>query len=278
MANPPPKEEEEAEDWLVTYADAITLLMAFFVMLVSFSKVDISMFEKVAAGIKNEIGMGKQHSSPTEDFKKRLEDAVYEMQADQVVHVKATSKGIEIELASGAFFKPGTAQINPEAHDLLAQMGDSLATPRFRLYMIDVEGHTDDDPISTPMFPSNWELSSARASAVVRFLIDRKIDSERIKASAFAETRPKVPNRDEEGAAIPENQAENRRVTINVSPLEWDQRLAMLKKMEAEAMAKRRAEQRGEGGEEEMFAPKPGAEEGSDAFGASEENPAFQPN
>ena len=84
------------------------------------------------------------------------------------------------------------------------------------LYSIDIEGHTDDAPISTPQFPSNWELSSARASAVARFLIGRGIKPERISVIGYADTKPKVPNRNAAGNPIPENRQENRRVMVRV--------------------------------------------------------------
>ena len=87
MPPPPPvQDEEEAEDWLTTYADAITLLMAFFVMLVSFSKIDIPTFEKVAAGIKNELGK-RDTQSPISLLKIDVQDTVYQQQADQAVNV-----------------------------------------------------------------------------------------------------------------------------------------------------------------------------------------------
>jgi chemotaxis protein MotB len=81
-------------------------------------------------------------------------------------------------------------------------------------YSVDVEGHTDDDLISTAQFHSNWELSAARATNVVKFLISRGVDRVRLRAIGYADTQPKVLNRDEEGNPIKENQIENRRVVI----------------------------------------------------------------
>lgn len=229
--NPP--EEEECEEWLVTYADAITLLMAFFVMLVSFSKIDLNMFDQVTTGIAKEIGKRTQVSQ-SQMLKQEVEDAVYEMNADEVVHVQADSKGIVITLASGAFYKPGSAEIREEAIPLLDDMAKSLGDTRFRTYLIEVEGHTDDSSISTLQFPSNWELSAGRAAGVVRHFLTKNIDPERVKVAAFADTRPVAPNRDADGKPIPENMNENRRVVIHVSPLPWEERQVMLRKMEEE--------------------------------------------
>ncbi len=218
-----PAEEEESEDWLVTYADAITLLMAFFVMLLNFSKIDIPMFEAVAAGIANEIGMGAQQT-PMQLLKLDLDAVVFSMQADQAVDVGTDEKGVVMELASAAFYKPGSADIRPEAVAVLKKLGQTLMAPRYRMYIVEIEGHTDDDPIHTARYPSNWELSAGRAAAVVRFFIGDGMDAVRLKASGLAATRPKVPNRDETGAPIPENQAQNRRVIVRVYPMSLDER------------------------------------------------------
>ena len=194
LANKEP--EEEKEDWLVTYADAITLLMAFFVMLLNFSKIDIPKFEEVAAGIKDEIGTGEPTVTPTQMLKIDVQDVVYSMQADEAVDVGTDDQGVVIELSSSAFYKPGSADIRPEAFPVLDKMAQTLDSPRYQTYMIEIEGHTDDDPIHTARYPSNWELSAGRATGVVRLFIEQGMDASRMKASGYAETRPKVPNRD----------------------------------------------------------------------------------
>ena len=228
-----PQETEEAEDWLVTYADAITLLMAFFVMLLNFSKIDIPKFEAVAAGIAKEIGM-QDRQTPMQLLKLDIQDVVFSMQADQAVEVGTDEKGVVMELASGAFYKPGSADIRDEAVAVLQKLAKTLLAPRYRMYVVEVEGHTDDDPISTSRFPSNWELSAGRATRVVRFFIDQKMEPMRLKATGFAETRPKAPNRDASGTPIPENQAKNRRVVIRVYPMDLDEREKMQREVGVE--------------------------------------------
>ena len=228
-----PQEVEEAEDWLVTYADAITLLMAFFVMLLNFSKIDIPKFDAVAAGIAKEIGMSVRQT-PTQLLKLDIQDVVFSMQADQAVDVGTDEKGVVMELASAAFYKPGSADIRDEAVAVLLKLTKTLMAPRYRLFVVEVEGHTDDDPISTRQFPSNWELSAGRATRVVRFFIDQKMKPMRLKATGFAETRPKAPNRDSAGTPIPENQAKNRRVVIRVYPMDLDEREKMQREVGVE--------------------------------------------
>jgi chemotaxis protein MotB len=205
-------------------------------MLLNFSKIDIPMFEEVAAGIKDEIGMGggEPTVTPTQMMKIDVEDVVYSMQADEVIDVGTDEKGVVIELASSAFYKPGSADIRQDAFAVLRKLAQTLDSPRYQTYIIEIEGHTDDDPIHTARYPSNWELSAGRATGVVRLFIEQGMDASRMKASGFAEGRPKVPNRDASGAPIRENQATNRRVIIRVYPMSLDERKEMLEKIELE--------------------------------------------
>jgi chemotaxis protein MotB len=224
MATPEYVEEiEEKEDWLVTYADAITLLMAFMVMLLTFAEYDMPAFETTANAIKNNL-TGQESTSPTQLLRIDVQDVVFNMQADQVVKVETDKKGIVIELSSSAFFIPGTANVREEALPVIGKMTQTLLAPRYLFYTIEIEGHTDDIPISTERYPSNWELSASRAAGIIRLLIDQEIDAARMKATGYADTKPKAPNRDPEGAGIPENMAANRRVTIRVYPMSLDEK------------------------------------------------------
>lgn len=239
----PPEEgsDDETDAWLTTYADAVTLLMAFFVMIASFSKIDIPIYEKVKAGIMNEIGKkgeNDKEQTPTTQLKVDLKDVVYTMEADKAVAVGTDFRGIELELNSSAFFKPGSADLREEAVPILRNMAATLMAPRYEKFAIDVEGHTDDDPISTAKFPSNWELSAGRASAVVRYFATQGIAADKMKASGYAETRPKVPNRTADGAPIPENQAANRRVVVHVYQMSQDEQNAYFDRRAREEIAK----------------------------------------
>jgi len=216
MAKKPPECEEVAdESWMATFADAITLLMAFFVMLLTFADYDIPAFDEAAEAIAERIG-GDGPPSPAKMLKEEVQMMVDEMDADGDVTVVKDARGLMIELSGGAFFNPGTATLRDRATPILKGMTESLNLPEYRCFNIKVEGHTDDIPIKTERFPSNWELSAARSSRVARFLIDEKLKDYRFKTIAFADTRPKVPNRDESGAPIKENQAKNQRIQMRV--------------------------------------------------------------
>lgn len=224
MAAPKSEPPEEAkEDWLTTFADAITLLMAFFVMLLTFAEFDIPAYEELSSAVAANIG-GRDKQTTTQSLKIDAQDLVYEMQADQVVTVGADEKGVTIELQSNAFFKPASAEIVPAAIPVLKKLAETLSSPNYELYNVVVEGHTDDGQISTQQFPSNWELSAARASTVVRMFEGNNVARERLKATGYADTRPKVPNRDLEGKPIPENRATNRRVVLRLHPMSLDER------------------------------------------------------
>ncbi len=220
--------QDNEEDWLVTYADAITLLMAFFVMLVSFSKVDLVRFEEVQAGLKGEIGNRKDEEL-TQEILKDL--PLYNMQSKIQAIIDTSSKlppgdvqvgfddeGIVIDFVVGSFFEPQSVELTEPAQYILRQIYYDLGEPPYDIYFVDVEGHTDDVPISTPVFASNWELSAHQAASVVRFLIEEGMDPPRLQAAGYADTRPKLPPLDITGEPIPENRRLNRRIAIRLHP------------------------------------------------------------
>lgn len=214
---PPPTHEPVNEDWLVTYADAITLLMAFFVLLLSFSKVDMEIYDKVANGLAESIAR-EERKSDKESLKENLKETIISEGADDVVRIGTDAEGsITLELDSGAFFKKGSAELQEQALPILKQFYVELSSELFQSFNISIEGHTDDVPIKTEKFPSNWELSTSRASTVVRFFIAEGMKDTRLKAIGFGATQPKVPNKNLVGEPILENRTANRRVVIRVN-------------------------------------------------------------
>lgn len=237
MSNEPAGGHDDAEQeaWLITYADAITLIMLFFLLLLSMASFDVNKYEQAAAGITRDIA-GKVYEAPVALLKSEIQDIVYEAQADQAVSVESTGRGLSIELSSSAFFKSGSSEFREEAIPVLVKVAETLKASRYAYYLFEVQGHTDDVPINTPRYPSNWELSAGRATTVVRFLIEQGVTAEKLQASGFAETRPKAVNRDGAGTPIPANQALNRRVSIEVTPMSLEQK--KLAQMKAAAAAK----------------------------------------
>lgn len=211
------EECEACEDWLGTYGDMVTLLMCFFVLLSSASKVDVVLFEQIQAGMNKGIG-DKDIQKPVEMMMVDLADDIQSMQLGKKVSLSSDIKGIVLEMASASFFDSGSADLRLEAMQYLSGFAATLRSDRYNKFRFVVEGHTDDADINSDKYPSNWELSSARAAAVVRYFISKNIDPTRLRAIGLADTMPKVPNRDPTGNPIPQNREQNRRVVIRIEP------------------------------------------------------------
>jgi chemotaxis protein MotB len=233
-------EHDNHERWMVSYADFITLLFAFFVVMYGISSVNEGKYKVFGAAINKAFGDkssategGSVHLTEEEIYFKSLVDrrnarlaekqrkqnermknlantlneAMSKFVKNGQMNVSQTGRGVEIEINASALFNQGEADIQPEAKKTLADAAKVLGDNE---YAIEVEGHTDNLPISTAKFPSNWELSSARASSVVRLFIDQGVVAKRLKAVGSADNQPVVPN------DSPEGRARNRRVTITV--------------------------------------------------------------
>ncbi len=126
---------------------------------------------------------------------------------DDRLRVTRIAEGVNLEMRDSILFAPGSARLTAGGQVLLADLAGVLAAGGG---MISVEGHTDDRPIATPRFPSNWELSTGRATAVARYLIDHGLPTQRVRAIGYASTRPLASNTTAEG------RARNRRVSLRV--------------------------------------------------------------
>jgi chemotaxis protein MotB len=211
--------EPDEEGWLLTYLDVITLLLVMMVVMLAFSKP------------MGEAGKQAENTQPKVEIRlpvplpeNEVVDGVHPLrqgQADPLeglpleqlgpgIEVVSSQGGISFRISSEILFPPGDAQLAPQAGEVIDRL-----LPVFNkalTYSIVVEGHTDNVPISTPRFPSNWELAAGRAGAVVRHLQTRGINPTRLSASGYAETRPVASN------ASPEGRATNRRVELVMRP------------------------------------------------------------
>jgi chemotaxis protein MotB len=278
--------DRSADDWLMTYADTITLLLCLLVVLLALVNNKRHADQQVTSPLNVEaaavpVGIFK-NSLPIHDLlpamQRDSDDDDASTQAVQVPSVplvkkpqrtvavispipvpatpetstlesKTASAAISISLPqriglsplqdagrveqegrhvttfsfnSTAFFGSGSATLSNSGEVILQDVVTDLKSEEFKDYLVTVEGHTDDAPIGTSEFPSNWELSTARAAAVVRFFLDRGIPARRLRAAGYADTFPLVSNRDANGKAIPENQAKNRRVVIALEKVEMN--------------------------------------------------------
>lgn len=264
-------EQDNPERWLVSYADFMTLMFAFFVMLYSVSSVQEKKLQELSQSVGAALGFiplskiqpGRplpdpslipealnpfspiaidpinlvpmpapiellnpgtiiQHNNTQQDGPQnsllRQQQAMQQM-AQQLeknlsslieqgkIHIVQSNWGISIEINASLLFAPAEVKLNQESRQTLQSIADVLKQQH---YSIRVEGHTDDKPIQTASVPSNWELSSARATGVVRLLIALGIESNRLSAIGYAETRPLADNQTAEG------RLRNRRVQMMI--------------------------------------------------------------
>lgn len=232
-------DHDNHDRWLISYADFVTLLFAFFVVMYSISSVnegkykvfsdslsiaftnqprsssDIQLLspeeQKLKALVDRRTArLGEQQRRIQERMKKiagNLNQAMAPMVGQGQVNIVQTRRGVVLDISASALFRAGEAALQPGSIEVLKQVASVVGKEE---YAIEVEGHTDDIPISTLQFPSNWELSSARASSVARMLIDNGVAEKRLTVVGLASNQPLVPNNS------PENRARNRRVTITI--------------------------------------------------------------
>jgi chemotaxis protein MotB len=192
--------------WLFGYADVVTLLFACFASLYA---AKIAPPVSAAAAVRD-IRLDLELSAARQalELRRELQSIATDDRGGASMEVGASTRGLVLSLAEAGSFPAGRADLTPEATDVMLTVAAAL---RRLPNLIRVEGHTDDAPIRTPLFASNWELSTARATRVVQLLIERGgIDPGRLSAAGYAEYRPRVSN------ASTETRARNRRVDIVV--------------------------------------------------------------
>ncbi len=230
------KEEEQgggAPEWMVTFSDAMTLLMVFFILLFSMSTIDekkeqalTSAFNNVFNGGGNNPIMGEGVGDDVlmnsgEDTQSAQQSQEEEQQASLLqllnqiieqkglqdyVSVEKVERGVSVILVDSLLFQSGSADLKAESKEVLLDIAAVLNEIDNQII---IEGHTDNLPIHTYMFASNWELSTARAVVVTRFLVENAgVNPTRISAQGYGEFRPIVSN------DTAENKARNRRVNI----------------------------------------------------------------
>ena len=215
--------------WMTTFGDMMTLLLVFFVMMYSMSVLDVDRFMGFISAFQNQLGVLEGGETVTdedlmtrgsrgEDFnvahqnvqvvRNQMAEFIEERELEGNVSMEMTDRGLVVSVTGEVLYEIGRAEIRPEGAALLNEI---IANIKEIPNEIMVEGHTDDWPISTEQFPSNWELSTARATNVVRYFIENTdINPARFSAAGYSEYRPVAPN-DTAG-----NRAMNRRVEIVV--------------------------------------------------------------
>jgi len=230
MADEPKKCKKEgggAPAWMCTFADMMSLLLCFFVLILSFSSLDQPSFQKVAGSLRDAFGIQKkfivwelpkaermvapQFEAIPFNVKREIEEVFEEQIAAGIVEVEEDAQAITLRIRDKVAFDSGRATIRPEFRKLLDRLGKVLVDADAE---ITVRGHTDNVPLKPDApFKTNWGLSAARAVEVVEYLAGRfRIPSQRLKVEAYADGRPVASNNTEEGRAA------NRRVEFRIKP------------------------------------------------------------
>lgn len=212
-------EEGGIESWLMSYADMITLLLCFFIIFISTSEPKMDRLAAATKGMQARFG-SVELMTPFNSIYRSLMGVADEHQAYQTMALEETANGLLIELSSMAFFAPNTAEVAVDQLKTLADVMMTLKDPTLENYHITVEGHTDAEAGAKTGYPTQWELSAARAVKIVRIFIEQGFDPTRLSAVGLADTQPKLKSVDAKGKPIPENQERNRRVVIRVERVE----------------------------------------------------------
>ena len=215
---------------MTTYADAITLILGFFVLLLSMSDLDPDRYREVKGELTEKLFGEPAKPVPFDDLADDLRGALVTESNNASVEVTRTPDGVQVEIRDSALFGSGSAVIRSKFRPKLRELAQYIKSySGYHKLLIEIEGHTDDIPMRGGAFPSNWELSSRRATNVLRFLASAGVHQDKLRAIAFAHTKPKAPNRDEYGRALAANQAMNRRVVLQ---LKRDKAAARKKRLE----------------------------------------------
>ena len=224
-------EHDNSERWLLTYADMITLLLALFIVLYSISVVNKSKFEAFQSSLHQHKATGQPdlaHPAPhptttpvppkvvqhqdLKELQQQLHEALVKSHLTNAAKLQINSQGLEVQLTDGVLFHTAQATLLPAGIQVLQAIGPVIAA---HANPIEVRGYTDNVVIATAQYPTNWELSTARATSVLRYLLDTfALAPARLSATGYADTHPLVAN------DTPGHRARNRRVVVEfVAPL-----------------------------------------------------------
>ncbi len=217
------EEKDNHDRWMISYSDFITLLFAFFVVMYATSSVNEGKYKTFGYSLSNAFlnkpappkearpAESKAIVQQRQNRMRSIAHDIYSVMSPLVkvgkVRVMQSNLGVTVEINASLLFKSGQASLEPDSVKALQAVASVLKDDN---HVIRVIGYTDNTPINTPFFPSNWELSSARASSVVRLFSESGIAPSRMVVEGYAENQP-VDSND-----TPEGRARNRRVTIMV--------------------------------------------------------------
>lgn len=242
--------EEGAPSWMVTFADLVTLLLVFFVLLFSMSSIEMEDFKSVMSSIQIALNtksaftikevdqdlsiiepkknipkvkavpppeayfdddLEEEYEADNQEFYDEIQSIIIQKKLGKHVQINQEGKRIIIIVKGAMLFDSGGSDLIPKSIPIFESIYDVFN--EYSDYSINIKGHTDDKPIKTVRFPSNWELSAVRATTVLRFFIEEGIQPSRMSASGYADLIPLYPNDSDE------NRRKNRRVEFVLEKL-----------------------------------------------------------
>lgn len=230
MQSDPPKQDEGIPPWMATFADMVTLLLCFFVLLLSFTNQDVTNFKTMMGSIQQALGVQydeiatavpyaetsfKERRSVREnreivELGARIKKHIRARDLANMARVSSDKSGVMLRLGNSAMFKKGSVELTPDARKGLDVVIDALNHTDFNLI---IRGHTDGEQTESRLYSSNWELSAARAARCLRYILDHSdIKPDRMKAVGYASAKPILPSTSEQ------NKRMNRRVEFFYLP------------------------------------------------------------
>jgi chemotaxis protein MotB len=209
-------EEDEGggeENWLISYADLMTLMFGFFVIISSLSTPNTEKVEKLKK--QTAESMGEKYVQPFNSLSNRIKNILNQQSLKSVVGVESASEGLILTAGSTTFFAPGSDELLPDAEKTLTDLGNILVEHASDFNLV-IEGHTDDIPITTTKFPSNWELSVQRATKVVRLFESLGFAHSSLRPVGLSDTEPLVSILNLTPEELPAAREKNRRIVIKV--------------------------------------------------------------
>ena len=210
--------EGDEGNWLISYADMMTLLCGFFIMLFSMARLDEPKYEDLKEVMSKQFG--GDYKSPSKELAKFVTQIIEETGTQKDTIVKVEGTGVTVMFQSLVLFENLSAEIAPKGQQILARIIDDLYSRQkkeAKRYQIVVEGHTDSRPITGgTQFATNWELSAARASRVTRYFADKGFEPGKLTAIGYGDTRPKAAARTPSGSYDEAALLKNRRVVLRI--------------------------------------------------------------
>lgn len=202
--------------WQTIYLDTFTLLLVFFIILAGLAHSDRGVLGDVAVGFRSNVLGSESRETPIFEVYEELLERLQAERRQRLVEIDKEYEEIRLRFLGSSFYRSAEAQLLPSGRGIIDRIMEVLLKLEEYEFYVDIEGHADSMPIQTHRYPSNWELSVARASNVVRYFLEAGMPAERLKASGYGDTFPVAPNTDAFGNPIPENLDRNRRVVIRI--------------------------------------------------------------